>query len=353
MKLAFTLLFSLFFVSAFAQTSKTKAPEFALGNFTDDYKITYTVNDTLWIQHPNTKYHIIKWNPELQYLIAKNDANNKADANKYTRIDYMTFTGMEPFKWGFCLTVYKFLKISLIFLVIVTSVKAQQTKDYTKFVNPFIGTGGHGHTYPGPALPFGMIQPGPDTRLDGWDGCSGYHYSDNIIYGFSQTHLSGTGIEDYCDFLFMPTTGKPQLANKEYASPFQKKNEKASPGYYSTFLDKYQIKAEITTSKRAGLYRFTYPKTVEANIIIDLKHRDKVLDSWIEIVNGQKDKSYIFMLNITSHLKATELQLMINYKLVLKKLVVKTLKCTFSLLLMGKKKFCRKLRYLRLTKKVP
>lgn len=186
----------------------------------------------------------------------------------------------------------KFLKISLIFLVIVTSVKAQQTKDYTKFVNPFIGTGGHGHTYPGPALPFGMIQPGPDTRLDGWDGCSGYHYSDNIIYGFSQTHLSGTGIEDYCDFLFMPTTGKPQLANKEYASPFQKKNEKASPGYYSTFLDKYQIKAEITTSKRAGLYRFTYPKTDEANIIIDLKHRDKVLDSWIEIVNDREIKGY-------------------------------------------------------------
>lgn len=106
MKLILTLIFSFFLFSSFAQTTKNKAPEFAMGNFTDDYKITYTVNDTLWIQHPNTKYHIIKWNPELQYLIAKNDSNNKADANKYTRIDYMTFTGMEPFKWGFCLTVY-------------------------------------------------------------------------------------------------------------------------------------------------------------------------------------------------------------------------------------------------------
>ncbi|RZL48983.1 MAG: hypothetical protein EOP00_07905 [Pedobacter sp.] len=89
-----------------AQTGKPKAPDFAIGNFTDDYKITYTINDTLWVQNPNTKYHIIKWNPEKQYLVAKNAATNKADANKYTRIDYMTFSGMDPYLWGFCLTVY-------------------------------------------------------------------------------------------------------------------------------------------------------------------------------------------------------------------------------------------------------
>ncbi|MEJ5996017.1 GH92 family glycosyl hydrolase [Pedobacter sp. Du54] len=165
-------------------------------------------------------------------------------------------------------------------------------KNYTTYVNPFIGTGGHGHTYPGPALPFGMIQPGPDTRLDGWDGCSGYHYTDSLVYGFSQTHLSGTGIEDYCDFLFMPTVGKPQFSNKQYSSPFQKKNEKASPGYYRTFLDKYKISAEITTTRRAGLYKFTYPNTKQANIIIDLKHRDKVLASWVEIVNDREIKGY-------------------------------------------------------------
>lgn len=186
----------------------------------------------------------------------------------------------------------KFFKIISTLLLIANFSFAQTKKDYNAYVNPFIGTGGHGHTYPGPALPFGMIQPGPDTRLDGWDGCSGYHYTDNIIYGFSQTHLSGTGIEDYCDFLFMPTTGKPQFINKEYASHFQKKNEKASPGYYSTFLDKYKVKAEITTTKRAGLYKFTFPKTNEANIIIDLKHRDKVLDSWVEIVNDREIKGY-------------------------------------------------------------
>ncbi|TDG35156.1 glycoside hydrolase family 92 protein [Pedobacter changchengzhani] len=183
-------------------------------------------------------------------------------------------------------------KIIITLLLFVNVSSAQSKKDYTAYVNPFIGTGGHGHTYPGPALPFGMIQPGPDTRLDGWDGCSGYHYTDSIIYGFSQTHLSGTGIEDYCDFLFMPTTGKPQFINKEYASPFQKKNEKASPGYYRTFLDKYKVNAEITTTKRAGLYRFTFPKTNQANIIIDLKHRDKVLESWVEIVNDREIKGY-------------------------------------------------------------
>lgn len=89
-----------------AQSPKPKAPDFALGSFTDDYGISYAINDTLWVQNPKTKYHIIKWNSEKQYLVAKNDAANKTDANKYTRIDYMTFNGMEPYTWGFCLTVY-------------------------------------------------------------------------------------------------------------------------------------------------------------------------------------------------------------------------------------------------------
>ncbi len=172
------------------------------------------------------------------------------------------------------------------------SLNAQVVNDYAKYVNPFIGTGGHGHTYPGPALPFGMIQPGPDTRLEGWDGCSGYHYTDKIVYGFSQTHLSGTGIPDYCDFLLMPTTGEIAFKKEDYASEFLKKNEKAAPGYYTTFLEKYQIKAEITTGLRNGLYKFTYPKGNKSNIIIDLTHRDKVLDSWIEIVNDREIKGY-------------------------------------------------------------
>ena len=92
---------------------------------------------------------------------------------------------------------------------------AAQSQRLNDFVDPFIGTGGHGHTYPGPSLPFGMIQPGPDTRLKGWDGCSGYHYSDSRVYGFSHTHLSGTGIADYTDVLLMPAVGEVRVRSEE------------------------------------------------------------------------------------------------------------------------------------------
>ena len=103
----------------------------------------------------------------------------------------------------------------LLFLLAFSLSVAAQVKDYTRWVNPFIGTGGHGHTFPGATLPFGMVQLSPDTRIDNWDGSSGYHYSDDIIYGFSHTHLSGTGIPDGCDILFMPTIGEPQFFAKE------------------------------------------------------------------------------------------------------------------------------------------
>ena len=99
----------------------------------------------------------------------------------------------------------------LLTFVLVNGVTAQPY--YTALVNPFIGTGGHGHTYPGASMPFGMMQLSPDTRLEGWDGCGGYHYSDSIMYGFSHTHLSGTGIADYCDVLVMPFTGSVKWKN--------------------------------------------------------------------------------------------------------------------------------------------
>src|SRR5436309_16089970 len=98
---------------------------------------------------------------------------------------------------------------SILFLAIVTTA---QTRDYTRWVNPFIGTGGHGHTFPGATMPFGMVQLSPDTRGPDWDGSSGYHYSDDVIYGFSHTHLSGTGIPDYCDILITPSVGSPVFA---------------------------------------------------------------------------------------------------------------------------------------------
>ncbi|MEO6523449.1 MAG: GH92 family glycosyl hydrolase [Mucilaginibacter sp.] len=180
---------------------------------------------------------------------------------------------------------------SLLLLAVVTlSAQAQKKKiiDHTMLVDPFIGTGGHSHTYPGAIVPFGMVQLSPDTRLTSWDGCSGYHFTDTVVYGFSHTHLSGTGIPDYCDVLFMPTTGEPKFKNTEYSSGFKKKNEEASVGYYKTFLDKYKIGVELTATKRVGVHRYNYPSDKQCNIIIDLQHRDQVLNSWIEVVNDHE-----------------------------------------------------------------
>jgi predicted alpha-1,2-mannosidase len=158
-------------------------------------------------------------------------------------------------------------------LVITSQVYAQ--RDLTRYVNPFVGTGGHGHTFPGAIVPFGMVQLSPDTRLTGWDGCSGYHYSDSVLYGFSHTHLSGTGISDYGDVLLMPAVGP----KKTYTSRFSHQNESASPGFYSVRLDDDNIFVELTATARAGMHRYTFPSTNEADIVLDLAHRDKVIDS--------------------------------------------------------------------------
>jgi putative alpha-1,2-mannosidase len=190
----------------------------------------------------------------------------------------------------------KFLYRALLSVFLVSSFatfsSAQKKNDYAQLVNIFIGTGGHGHTYPGAVAPFGMVQLSPDTRLTGWDGCSGYYFTDTVVYGFSHTHLSGTGIADYCDVLFMPTIGEPQFKNTDYMSGFKKKNESASPGYYKTKLDKYNIGVELTATKRVGVHRYEYPGTSKANIIIDLQHRDEVLDSWIEVVNDHEIRGF-------------------------------------------------------------
>lgn len=173
----------------------------------------------------------------------------------------------------------------LLFAFCISNFLVFAQKDYSAFVNPFIGTGGHGHTYPGASMPFGMMQLSPDTRGADWDGSSGYHYSDSLIYGFSHTHLSGTGIPDYCDVLFMPFTGEVKWDEKEYRSTFSHKNEKASPGYYEVLLDK-NIKVQLTTSYRSGMHQYSFPQNAkQGSILIDLKWRDEVLESWIEKVS--------------------------------------------------------------------
>jgi predicted alpha-1,2-mannosidase len=168
-------------------------------------------------------------------------------------------------------------------------------KNYTQLVNPFIGTGGHGHTYPGATSPFGFVQLSPDTRMADWDGSSGYHYSDSIIYGFSHTHLSGTGVPDYCDILLQPTIGQYEWDNKKYASTFKHASEKAYAGFYGVHLDKYNINVRLTTTTRTGLHRYQFPQnTKEGNVLIDLKHRDIVLDSYLEVMDAYTVKGYRF-----------------------------------------------------------
>ncbi|HKK69110.1 MAG TPA: hypothetical protein VJ946_12895, partial [Bacteroidales bacterium] len=154
-------------------------------------------------------------------------------------------------------------------------------RDLSAHVNPFIGTGGHGHTYPGASLPFGMVQISPDTRLTGWDGCSGYHYTDTIIHGFSHTHLSGTGVSDYGDVLIMPVLGEPVFHNNSkdstnmgYSSGFDKSSEKASPGYYSVHLNKPDVDAEFTCTKRTAFHKYHFNDTSkDIHFILDLAHR--------------------------------------------------------------------------------
>lgn len=184
-----------------------------------------------------------------------------------------------------------FLPVLLVVIMISSCTHPSQT-DYTVWVDPMIGTGGHGHTFPGATVPFGMVQISPDTRWEDWDGSSGYHYSDKTIMGFSQTHLSGTGAPEYCDVLLMPTVGEVQLQPGDendpqsgYRSAFQHENEKASAGYYSVILDDHNIKAELTATARTGFHRYTFPASEKSNIILDLKNRDFVINSTLKIIS--------------------------------------------------------------------
>jgi len=178
----------------------------------------------------------------------------------------------------------KFYKI--IFVLFISQITFGQ--NYQHYVNPFIGTGGTGHTFPGATVPYGMVQLSPDTRIDGsWEGCSGYHYSDNRIYGFSHTHLNGTGVSDYGDILLMPTMGEPSFDNKIYSSTFSHKNEKASAGFYSVKLDKHNIDVRLTTSTRVGFHEYTFNESGQANIILDLNHRDKLLEGEIRVIDDK------------------------------------------------------------------
>ncbi|RXH56295.1 GH92 family glycosyl hydrolase [Granulicella sibirica] len=151
--------------------------------------------------------------------------------------------------------------------------------DVLKWVDPRIGTGGHGHCYPGATVPFGAVQLSPDTFNDGWDWCAGYHVSDTSIMGFSHTHLSGTGCGDLLDFLVMAGTGTAKIEpgprtdpDKGYRSSFSHDDEVMTPGYYSVILKDYNVKAELSATERAGIHRYTFPKSDQAYLVLDLQH---------------------------------------------------------------------------------
>lgn len=159
-------------------------------------------------------------------------------------------------------------------------------KDPIDYVDPFIGTGFHGHTYPGATTPYGAIQLSPDTRTGDWDACSGYHYSDSSILGFSHTHLSGTGCADLGDVLFHPTTKDIKPVSKGYIFEplaFSHQDEKASPGYYSVDFKEEGIKAELTATTYTGVHRYTFEKDKNQAIIIDMAHvlAEEVIDSLV------------------------------------------------------------------------
>jgi predicted alpha-1,2-mannosidase len=176
------------------------------------------------------------------------------------------------------------------------------TEELTQFVDPFIGTGGHGHTFPGATTPFGAVQLSPDTDNNGWDWCSGYYTTDNSIMGFSHTHLSGTGASDLGDVLVMPTRGEIKYHAGEKSNPdsgwrsrFSHDAEGAEPGYYWVQLLDYGIKAELTATANAGFHRYSFPETAQAHITFDLFHKiagSDVKDSEIKILDNSTIAGY-------------------------------------------------------------
>lgn len=158
--------------------------------------------------------------------------------------------------------------------------------EFLQYVDPRIGTGGHGHTFPGATVPFGMVQLSPDTRLEGWDGCGGYHYSDSLIYGFSHTHLSGTGVSDYGDILLMPFVGNfdtlRPYPNGNYGSTFERSFEVAVPGGYQVVLDKPASIVTLTATAHVGIHQYQFKNILNRAVLVDLAHRDPLLSSSLE-----------------------------------------------------------------------
>jgi predicted alpha-1,2-mannosidase len=202
---------------------------------------------------------------------------------------------------------------------------ATQEFDFTSYVDPYIGTGGHGHVFLGANVPFGAVQVGPTNYVKGWDWCSGYHYSDSIVTGFSQLHLSGTGIGDLGDVLITPYTGilktspgTPENPLSGYASLYSHKDEKARPGYYSVLMKNYDIRVELSATERVAVHKYTFPASEQAHIAINLENGigwDQPTETFLKKINDTtyvgyrfstgwaKDQRLYFAINLSKPIK--------------------------------------------------
>ena len=184
-------------------------------------------------------------------------------------------------------------RLLVLYAMVISLFAFAQDNDYTKYVNPFTGTDGTGHTFPGPSMPFGMVQPGPDNRETGWDYTSGYQYKDSTIIGFSQTRMNGTGISDFGDILLQPLT---TFKKDNFGETYNKKSEIASPGYYSVTINN-KVKVELTCTERVAFHQYTYPSE-KAFLLLDIQHGLRfmtdslVLESDVKIKNNYTISGY-------------------------------------------------------------
>lgn len=194
------------------------------------------------------------------------------------------------------------------FLLGITSCDEKSTinqlENLTQYVDPYIGTGDHGHVFMGANVPFGFVQLGPTNISAGWDWVSGYHITDSTIWAFTHTHLNGTGIGDLLDIGFMPVVGNVKLGKGEASDPqsgqysvFNRNTEKAKAGYYAVHLNRYGIDVELTATKRVGFHKYTFPQSNESKVIIDLKtalNWDRPTDTYLKYENDSTVSGYRF-----------------------------------------------------------
>ena len=209
------------------------------------------------------------------------------------------------------LKIYQLMKkIAFILLTVIIASCTQSTdnttvreiEDLTVYVDPFIGTGEHGHTFPGATRPFGMVQVSPINGTGGWDWVSGYHYSDSVMIGFGHLHLSGTGIGDLLDLLVMPASKEMDLTietqNRDkspYKSSYSHDNETASPGYYQVYLETPKVNAEVTSTLRTGYHKYTFDEDETQSLIMDLGFAlnwDRPLETAITVENNNTISGY-------------------------------------------------------------